>query len=97
MPRAPSSVEIRAVASSSAGSSPSTPSCDSTTFGTEIETAAATDEVIQKRLTALGGDGGVIAITPDGTMAWSFNSVGMYRARAADGQALQVGIYKDER
>ena len=42
MPRAPSSVEIRAVASSSAGSSPSTPSCDSTTFGTEIETAAAT-------------------------------------------------------
>jgi len=58
---------------------------------------AAADEVIQKRLTALGGDGGVIAITPDGTMAWSFNSVGMYRARAADGQALQVGIYKDER
>jgi beta-aspartyl-peptidase (threonine type) len=30
-------------------------------------------------------------------MAWSFNSVGMYRARAADGQALQVGVYKDER
>ena len=58
---------------------------------------AAADEVIQKRLTALGGDGGVIAITPDGTMAWSFNSVGMYRARAADGQALQVGVYKDER
>ena len=55
------------------------------------------NEVIQKRLTALGGDGGVIAITPDGTMAWSFNSVGMYRARAADGQAVQVGIYKDER
>ena len=58
---------------------------------------AAADEVIQKRLTALGGDGGVIAITPDGTMAWSFNSVGMYRARAADGQALQVGVYQDER
>ena len=58
---------------------------------------SAADEVIQKRLTALGGDGGVIAITPDGTMAWSFNSGGMYRARAADGQAVQVGIYKDER
>ena len=58
---------------------------------------SAADEVIQKRLTALGGDGGVIAITPDGTMAWSFNSVGMYRARAADGQPVQVGIYKDER
>jgi transaldolase len=58
---------------------------------------AAADEVIQRRLTALGGDGGVIAITPDGQMAWSFNSAGMYRARASDGQAVQVGIYKDER
>ena len=58
---------------------------------------AAADEVIQRRLTALGGDGGVIALTPDGQMAWSFNSAGMYRAHAADGQAVQVGIYKDER
>ncbi len=58
---------------------------------------AAADEVIQRRLTALGGDGGVIALTPKGELAWSFNSAGMYRARAADGQAVQVGIYKDER
>jgi beta-aspartyl-peptidase (threonine type) len=58
---------------------------------------AAADEVIQKRLTALGGDGGVIAITPQGEMAWSFNSEGMYRARTADGQAVEVAIYKDER
>ena len=57
----------------------------------------ATDEVIQKKLTALGGDGGAIAITPDGEMAWSFNTSGMYRARAAEGRAVQVGIYKDER
>jgi beta-aspartyl-peptidase (threonine type) len=57
---------------------------------------AAADEVVQKRLTALGGDGGVIALTPDGQAAWSFNSSGMYRARMADGQPLTVGIYKDE-
>jgi beta-aspartyl-peptidase (threonine type) len=57
---------------------------------------AAADEVIQKRLTALGGDGGIVALTPDGRMAWSFNTTGMYRARMADGQALRVGIFKDE-
>jgi beta-aspartyl-peptidase (threonine type) len=57
---------------------------------------AAADEVIQNRLTALKGDGGVIAITPDGQLAWSYNTSGMYRARAAEGQAPVVAIYKDE-
>jgi L-asparaginase / beta-aspartyl-peptidase len=57
---------------------------------------SAADEVIQRRLTALGGDGGIIALAPDGQMAWSFNTSGMYRARAADGKAVTVGIYKDE-
>jgi L-asparaginase / beta-aspartyl-peptidase len=56
----------------------------------------AVDEVIQRDLTALGGQGGVIAVTPDGQMAWSFNTSGMYRARIADGQPLAVAIYKDE-
>jgi beta-aspartyl-peptidase (threonine type) len=62
-----------------------------------MDLQAAVDEVIQKKLTALEGDGGAIAITPDGEMAWSFNTSGMYRARAADGRPVQVGIYKDER
>lgn len=57
---------------------------------------AAADQVIQKDLTALGGDGGVIAVAPDGQMAWSFNTSGMYRARVADGEKLVVGIYKDD-
>lgn len=57
---------------------------------------AAADEVIQKRLTALGGDGGIIAIAPDGQIAWSFNTSGMYRARAAQGEKVVVGIYKEE-
>jgi beta-aspartyl-peptidase (threonine type) len=57
---------------------------------------AAVDEVVQKKLTAIDGDGGVIAVAPDGQMAWSYNTSGMYRARVADGQPLQVGIYKDE-
>lgn len=57
---------------------------------------AAVDQVIQHDLTALGGDGGVIAVAPDGQMAWSFNTTGMYRARIADGRDIVVGVYKDE-
>lgn len=57
---------------------------------------AAVDEVVQKKLTAIGGDGGVIAVAPNGEMAWSFNTSGMYRARIAEGQPLTTGIYKTE-
>ncbi len=56
----------------------------------------AADQVIHKELVALHGDGGVIAITPDGQMAWSFNTPGMFRARIAEGGALQLGVYNDE-
>jgi beta-aspartyl-peptidase (threonine type) len=57
---------------------------------------AAADEVVQNKLTALGGDGGVIAVAPGGEIAWSYNTPGMYRARAAEGQPVTVGLYKDE-
>lgn len=56
----------------------------------------AVDEVIHKELEALHGDGGVIAITPDGQMAWSFNTPGMFRAKLVEGGQVQMGIYRDE-
>ncbi len=56
----------------------------------------AADTVIQQGLTALGGDGGVIALTPDGQLAWSFNTSGMYRAKASSSQSGVVSIYGDE-
>ncbi|HEU5458038.1 MAG TPA: isoaspartyl peptidase/L-asparaginase, partial [Terracidiphilus sp.] len=56
----------------------------------------AADEVIHKELDALHGDGGLIAITPDGQMAWSFNTPGMFRARLREGGKLEMGIYNDE-
>jgi beta-aspartyl-peptidase (threonine type) len=56
----------------------------------------AADEVIHKELDALHGDGGIIAIAPDGEMAWSFNTPGMYRARQAEGGKVEVEIFKDE-
>ncbi|HET7104728.1 MAG TPA: isoaspartyl peptidase/L-asparaginase [Terracidiphilus sp.] len=61
-----------------------------------IRLQQAADEVIHKELEAVHGDGGVIAISPDGQMAWSFNTPGMYRARLAEGGKLQVAIYNDE-
>ncbi len=57
---------------------------------------AAADEVVQKQLVAIGGDGGIIAITPDGQLAWSFNTPGMFRARMVEGGTVQLGIYRDE-
>jgi beta-aspartyl-peptidase (threonine type) len=56
----------------------------------------AADEVIHKELEGLHGDGGLIAITPDGQMAWSFNTPGMYRARLAEGGKVEVEVYRDE-
>jgi L-asparaginase / beta-aspartyl-peptidase len=57
---------------------------------------AAADQVVQKDLVAIHGDGGVIALMPDGQMAWSFNTPGMFRARVREGGALEIGIYRDE-
>lgn len=56
----------------------------------------AVDEVIHKELEGLHGDGGVIAITPDGQLAWSFNTPGMFRVRLQEGGQMQMGIYRDE-
>lgn len=61
-----------------------------------LELQAAVDRVVNEDLTALGGSGGVIAVGPDGRMAWGFNTSGMYRARIADGEPLVVGVYKDD-
>jgi beta-aspartyl-peptidase (threonine type) len=56
----------------------------------------AADDVIQKKLAPIHGDGGVIAVAPDGQMAWSFNTPGMFRARLAEGGQIEVHIYIDE-
>jgi len=57
---------------------------------------AAADEVIQRQLTALHGDGGIIALTADGQLAWSFNTPGMFRAKWQEGGKPQIAIYRDE-
>ncbi len=57
---------------------------------------AAGDEVVQKDLSAIHGDGGVIALTPDGQLAWSFNTPGMFRAKLMEGATPQISLYRDE-
>ncbi len=57
---------------------------------------AAADHVVQKDLAGIRGDGGVIALTPDGQLAWSFNTPGMFRAKLRQGGAPEVSIYRDE-
>ena len=55
----------------------------------------AAEEVIQKKLPALGGDGGIIAIDKNGNVSLEFNTAGMYRAHMnADGD-LKIGIYNE--
>ncbi len=56
----------------------------------------AADDVIHRQLETIHGDGGLIAIAPDGQMAWSFNTPGMFRAKMSEGGQLQLGIYNDE-
>jgi beta-aspartyl-peptidase (threonine type) len=57
---------------------------------------AAADQVVQQDLAAIHGDGGVIALTPDGRIAWSFNTPGMFRGRLKEGGTPQIGIFHDE-
>jgi len=44
----------------------------------------------------LGGDGGVILITPDGEALYSFNTTGMYRGRATSQGVNEVAIFGGE-
>jgi L-asparaginase / beta-aspartyl-peptidase len=55
----------------------------------------AGDEVINKKLKAVGGEGGVIALDAKGNFAMPFNSEGMYRGWIGSDGVPHVLIYKD--
>lgn len=59
--------------------------------GLSLQEAAR--EVIQKKLPAMGGDGGIIAIDHDGNIAMEFNTAGMYRAHMNSKGNLEIGMY----
>ncbi|MCB0451681.1 MAG: isoaspartyl peptidase/L-asparaginase [Aequorivita sp.] len=62
--------------------------------GMSLQEAAR--EVIQKKVTAIGGDGGIVAIDKDGNVAMEFNTAGMYRATMNSKGELVIKIYKEE-
>ncbi|QOD59919.1 isoaspartyl peptidase/L-asparaginase [Polaribacter haliotis] len=55
----------------------------------------ATKDVIQNKLTKLGGTGGVVALDKNGNMSFEFNTAGMYRASMNNKDELTVKIYKE--
>lgn len=60
----------------------------------EVGAQSAADAVMAE-VKALGGDGGVIVVTPKGERAYSFNTAGMYRGMA-DKSGRSVALYADE-
>lgn len=55
----------------------------------------AAEEVIMKKVPALGGDGGLIGIDKDGHMTMPFNTAGMYRGAITVDGKMEVKIFKD--
>ena len=53
-------------------------------------------EALISELSAINGDGGVIALTADGSVAFSMNTSGMYRGWADQDTETRVAIYADE-
>jgi len=61
-----------------------------------ISLQEAAQEVIQNKVPALGGDGGIVAIDKKGNIAMEFNTAGMYRAHMNAEGDLVILIYKEE-
>ncbi|MCT8339439.1 isoaspartyl peptidase/L-asparaginase [Flavobacteriaceae bacterium TK19130] len=55
----------------------------------------ASQTVIQEKLPALGGDGGIVALDKYGNVSMEFNTEGMYRAYMNDKGELTIKMYKD--
>ena len=58
--------------------------------------AVAAEEVVNKVVPALGGDGGAIALDRDGNIAMPFNTSGMYRAWIRPDGSRGTAIFRDE-
>lgn len=53
-------------------------------------------DAVMAEVKELGGDGGVILVTPDGEAIFSFNTTGMYRGRATSTGVNEVAIFGGE-
>ena len=55
----------------------------------------ASNEVINNRILEIKGDGGLIAVDPNGNIAMPFNTEGMYRASKSSNGSEEISIYKE--
>lgn len=53
-------------------------------------------DAVMEDVKDLGGDGGVILVTPEGQAIFSFNTTGMYRGRATSAGVNEVAIFGGE-
>jgi beta-aspartyl-peptidase (threonine type) len=60
----------------------------------KIPLAKAVDNVLNGKMKKLGGDGGVIAIDPQGEIVLEFNSEGMFRGVATSQGRREIAIYR---
>lgn len=58
-----------------------------------VGAAQAIADDVMAEVKELGGDGGIILITPEGHAIYSFNTTGMYRGRANSGGLSEVAIF----
>jgi beta-aspartyl-peptidase (threonine type) len=58
--------------------------------------AEAANEVVMQQLVKMGGSGGIIAVDPQGQIALTFNTPGMYRASIDTDGNVYVAIYGEE-
>ncbi|MFC4729633.1 isoaspartyl peptidase/L-asparaginase family protein [Coralloluteibacterium thermophilus] len=61
-----------------------------------VSVADAADEVVMRRVSALGGDGGVITLDAQGRVGLPFNTSGMYRGWVAADGSRGTAIFREE-
>ncbi|TQV84895.1 isoaspartyl peptidase/L-asparaginase family protein [Aliikangiella coralliicola] len=60
----------------------------------KVSLQQAADEVIQEKLKAMQGDGGIVGMSPTGEPVFSFNSSGMYRGYIDKNGKIFTAIYQ---
>ena len=61
----------------------------------QLSLTEAADSVIMKKLPALGGDGGIVALDRAGNISMTFNTEGMYRGYIRSRGEARTFLYKD--
>jgi beta-aspartyl-peptidase (threonine type) len=70
--------------------------CDAIRFSPDPDLPQYIADAVMSEVKELGGDGGIILVTPEGHALYSFNTSGMYRGRANSKGLNEVAIFGGE-